>query len=303
MKEGADWLKHDTDMRNDPKIKALRRKFRHEGYSIWNMLLEVLARAEEFEVKMNTLQIELLAGDFDCEPGLLYNIIEYAIHIELLSKDVTDNIFSTGLKKRLTGMVEKRTRLKTSYELKKMEKQNSAAENRVKLPILPQKIELEENSAAENTQSRVEESRVEYKEEYIYTEEEKVEVELAKEILIYFGFTETANYDKLRIVGDFIFLQKNSGRLEYFTTQYRNYKLYKELSKEIKHNFTSYFGDQKERFANGKWDEANWEKKIIEFKPKLTIAHGTVNKTTNNTGRRTNQRGTPFFSNPGKTGT
>ena len=301
MKEGADWLKHDTDMRNDPKIKALRRKFRHEGYSIWNMLLEVLARAEEFEVKMNTLQMELLAGDFDCEPGLLYNIIEYAIHIELLSKDMADNIFSTGLKKRLTGMVEKRIKLKTSYEAKKTGNKNSAAETIVELPILPQKTELEENSAAETIQSRVEESRVEYKENNIYTGDDEL-FEFCKEILIYFGFTETANYDKLRTIGDFVFIQKNSGRLEYFTTQYRNYKLYKELSKEIKHNFTSYFGDQKERFANGKWDEANWEKKIIEYKPKLTIAHGTVNKTTNNPGRRTNERGTPFISNPRKTG-
>lgn len=163
MKEGADWLKHDTDMRNDPKIKALRRKFKHEGYSIWNMILEVLARAEEFKVIINPLQIELLAGDFDCEPDLLFNIIEYAIHIDLLKKDVAENIFSSGLKKRLNGMVEKRTRLKESYESKKV-KINSATEIIVEPIILPQENDLTIKPAEEIIQSRVEESRVEYKE-------------------------------------------------------------------------------------------------------------------------------------------
>jgi restriction endonuclease S subunit len=35
-------------MRDDPKIKALRRKYSHKGYSIWNMLLELLTSKNIF---------------------------------------------------------------------------------------------------------------------------------------------------------------------------------------------------------------------------------------------------------------
>jgi soluble cytochrome b562 len=71
-------------MRNDPKIKALRRKYSHIGYSVWNMILELLTSNEYFEYEWNELNIELLAPDFDIDADELDEIVSYCIKIGLL---------------------------------------------------------------------------------------------------------------------------------------------------------------------------------------------------------------------------
>ena len=83
-KHNADYFSHDTIMRDDPKIKALRRKYSHTGYSIWNMILELLTSKEYFEYEWNDLNVELLAPDFDIDADELDEIIQYCIKIGLL---------------------------------------------------------------------------------------------------------------------------------------------------------------------------------------------------------------------------
>ena len=83
-KHNADYFSHDTSMRNDPKIKALRRKYSHIGYSVWNMMLELLTSNEYFEYEWNELNIELLAPDFDIDSEDLESIVEYCIKLGLL---------------------------------------------------------------------------------------------------------------------------------------------------------------------------------------------------------------------------
>lgn len=62
IKDNADYFTHDADMRDDPKIKALRRKFKAEGYGIWNMLLEAITDSDNFRLKID---LEIMAGDFE----------------------------------------------------------------------------------------------------------------------------------------------------------------------------------------------------------------------------------------------
>ena len=83
-KHNADYFSHDVVMRDDPKIKALRRKYSHTGYSVWNMLLELLTSIEYFEYEWNELNIELLAPDFDIDAENLNEIVNYCIKIKLL---------------------------------------------------------------------------------------------------------------------------------------------------------------------------------------------------------------------------
>jgi hypothetical protein len=83
-KHNADYFSHDIIMRDDPKIKALRRKYSHTGYSIWNMMLELLTSKEYFEYEWSELNIELLAPDFDIDADELDEIIQYCIKIGLL---------------------------------------------------------------------------------------------------------------------------------------------------------------------------------------------------------------------------
>lgn len=83
-KHNADYFPHDAGMRNDDKIKAVRRKYGHEGYSVWNMILEKLCGSVDFNFKYNESVLEIMSGDFDVEPDKLKLIIEYFLKIELL---------------------------------------------------------------------------------------------------------------------------------------------------------------------------------------------------------------------------
>jgi hypothetical protein len=71
-------------MRNDVKIKALRRKYKHLGYSIYNITLELLGDAEYFEIKWDDMGIELLVPEYDCDIDELKEVIQYCIQLDLL---------------------------------------------------------------------------------------------------------------------------------------------------------------------------------------------------------------------------
>ena len=83
-KHNVDYFSHDTMMRNDLRIKALRRQYGHTGYSIWNMLLELLADCEYFEFEWNEFNIELLSPDFDLDSEEIIEIVNYCIKMKLL---------------------------------------------------------------------------------------------------------------------------------------------------------------------------------------------------------------------------
>lgn len=142
-KNNAEYFSHDAGMRNDPKIRALRKRFPASsgacGYSIYNMLLEVLTDAEFFSVEVDEIQLELLAGDFDTDVEMLSKIIEFCVKIKLFSQEST-TISSCGLNKRLQGVIDKRNRSKEKFEKQKIEKTNV--------------------SVAETTQSKVKYSKV-----------------------------------------------------------------------------------------------------------------------------------------------
>lgn len=80
-KNNADWFSHDTDLRDNLKIKAVRAKYGLEGYAIFVMLLEVLADADNFILEENDFQIEMLAGDFRIDSAILAEMIDYIVNI------------------------------------------------------------------------------------------------------------------------------------------------------------------------------------------------------------------------------
>lgn len=77
-KNNAEYFTHDADMRNDVKIKALRRKFSHTGYAVWNYLLETLTDSDFFEVEWEEINIELLAADYDVSVSELTEMLNTA---------------------------------------------------------------------------------------------------------------------------------------------------------------------------------------------------------------------------------
>lgn len=110
-KRNADYHSHPSGWRNDPRVKSLRRKFKHEGYSIYTMVREVIAGTDYFHVEFDNKKIEDLAGDFDAEPVLVAEIIEYCIERTLFQKIVIDEyVFITdhGMIRDLTELLRKR---------------------------------------------------------------------------------------------------------------------------------------------------------------------------------------------------
>lgn len=109
IKHNADYFPHDADMRNDPRIKALRRKYGIEGYGIYCMLLELLTDSDFFEYKSDSLNIEIMAGDFDIDPDRLNEVLRYICQIDLIQLE-NDKISCKSLNNRLDPLLSKRKR-------------------------------------------------------------------------------------------------------------------------------------------------------------------------------------------------
>lgn len=141
IKDNADYFSHDASMRDDPKIKALRRKFKHEGYSVWNMLLESITDADNFRF---TIDFEIMGGDYDIEPERLKEIVMYCVNLGLLQYSAeTSIIWSKTLDNRMATLLSKRKRnrnpadseLSTSETPQSKVKESKVKESKVYLSI------------------------------------------------------------------------------------------------------------------------------------------------------------------------
>lgn len=165
-KLAAQYFTHDADMRNDVKVKALRRKFSHTGYAVWNYLLEVLTDVEAFEIEFDDVTRELLAADFDVSIQELSDIVEYCCKIGLLQQDGA-RLFSAAHQRRFQGIIERfqrrseagkrgmASRWGNRNNTPEADKQVITPDNNV---ITTDNI-IEENRLEEN---RIEENRVRY---------------------------------------------------------------------------------------------------------------------------------------------
>lgn len=138
-KNNADYFSHDNNMRNDPKIKALRRKYQATGYMVFTMMLEVLTEAENFTLNESPMKMELLAGDFDVEPEILMEIIDYCVRLELLFRDET-GLYSQGLKKRLQSVIDHRNAIKERFLQKKLQQQGVSSEETQQSKVKESKV-------------------------------------------------------------------------------------------------------------------------------------------------------------------
>lgn len=104
-KDRIHFFSHDVDMRNDLKIRGLRRQFGNDGYAVWCYLLEILTDSEDLCVDIDAMG-DLLAADFDIERELLSEIIEYCTTVGLLIKDGS-MLYSKRHRERIKGVLDK----------------------------------------------------------------------------------------------------------------------------------------------------------------------------------------------------
>lgn len=170
-KNSADYFSHDCDMRNDIKIRALRRKFGNTGYAVWCYILETLTGSENFFASYNAVSKELMAADFDIQVSELEAIIEYCMQLNLLQMNEDGQIYSRAHQRRFEDMLIKREKRREAGRLggiKSGLSRNNKSKNEAMLDIdneEPKQIKAEENRIEEN---RIEEKRIEKKIEIEY---------------------------------------------------------------------------------------------------------------------------------------
>jgi len=104
----ADYFSHDSGMRDDPKIKALRNKFGITGYAVWCMMLEILTNSDHFKRSIDDIEIEILSADFGIESELFSEILSYMLRLKLLQSVDNCEYLSQKLTDRLQPVVDKR---------------------------------------------------------------------------------------------------------------------------------------------------------------------------------------------------
>lgn len=104
-KDRIRFFSHDVDMRNDLKIRGLRRQFGNEGYAVWCYLLEILTDSEDLCVDIDAMG-DLLAADFDIERELLFSIVGYCTSVGLFIKDGSI-LYSKRHRERINGVLDK----------------------------------------------------------------------------------------------------------------------------------------------------------------------------------------------------
>ncbi len=104
------YFSHDADMRNDVKVRALRRRFGNTGYAAWNYLLEVLTDSPNFDMLLDDVNLELYADDFGIEKSELGEILNFMKSIRLLQYE-GDRVWSDAHRARFAVEKERLTAL------------------------------------------------------------------------------------------------------------------------------------------------------------------------------------------------
>ena len=158
-KNNAEYFSHDADMRNDVKIKALRRRFSHKGYAVWCFILETLTDTDYFEIDFNEVSQELLAADYDITVEELREIVQYCELIGLLQITPENKVFSAAHQRRFSGLITKRERDRERLQnLINKRKQNETE-------VIAAKTLENENYRSDNSHSKVKESKGEKRKE------------------------------------------------------------------------------------------------------------------------------------------
>jgi hypothetical protein len=160
IKHNADYFSHDVHMRNDIKIKSIRRKFGHEGYSIWIMVLELLTNSDYFEYEWSDKNILLLEADFDCDSDILKEIINHCVTLDLLQieknyltcKKLMDRLESEVLARR-TGYCRENAR---RFQFKEVNVNNNSTITQIEeVNVNNNEVNVNKNGQSKGKESKV----------------------------------------------------------------------------------------------------------------------------------------------------
>src|SRR6476620_1038886 len=159
-RNNAEYFTHDSDFRNDRRVKAIRSRFGASGYGILLMLIETLTDAEHTQLSTDDIEIELLSGDFGVCATEIHSLLQLSEKIGFFARTDTGMLICPDLNRWLEPVFDKRNRAR------------NAAQNNKKVVSVTETTQ----SVTETPQSKEEKSKVkESKEEKIKEEERESE--------------------------------------------------------------------------------------------------------------------------------
>ena len=119
-RKSADYFSHDSDASSDEKIVYLESMFGHKGYAVYFKFLERMARSDNFEIEWNDIKKAIYAAEFHISVTDIEQIVTECCRKEIKAFRIEDGkLFSSGLKKRMQPLLEKREYNRLKYEEKK----------------------------------------------------------------------------------------------------------------------------------------------------------------------------------------
>lgn len=116
MNKGAVYFQHSVEMRNDRKVRAIRSKFDVKGYGVLCMLLECIAKENEFALTFDDMEQKLIAADFGIDVSELTAIVAMCAELGLITnKD--GKLQSNELNETLAQLTELRKQKSESGKL------------------------------------------------------------------------------------------------------------------------------------------------------------------------------------------
>ena len=106
----AEWYQHFTDMKNNPFVHALRRKFGNNGYAVLNYLMEDIARTDELVLDFSSQKQEIYSAEYDVTQKQLENIVNYCVKLNLCkySDDDKTKLYSPYLEEELLKLLREK---------------------------------------------------------------------------------------------------------------------------------------------------------------------------------------------------
>jgi len=115
------WFKHDSDARNDVKIKLLKQKFGAEGYGVYFQLIEIVAENvkdsnyQEWGMVETLHSVDTLALECGVSPDKLRSILGYCKEIDLLHK-INNRLSAPKILDRLADYAKRRAREQDNFD-------------------------------------------------------------------------------------------------------------------------------------------------------------------------------------------
>jgi hypothetical protein len=242
------YFPHDINARNDPKMPALKLKYKSSGIGMYWIFVEILREQEEFKYLVdNDIIWESLAGEFMTTPEEAQQFMNDCIQKYKLFKTDGEYIWSESLFRRMQKMVDSRTK-RSDAGKKGMESRwgKKPSEDNNVITTLYQDANSDITNDNRGEESKVKESKEDIK-DIASNDALSTEIDLTDRIpyqnIVDLYHSICVSYPKLKAIGD--------NRKKAISARWKQYK--KDLS-----IFETLFGNAEDsEFLKGK-NKKNW---------------------------------------------